>query len=152
MELTSDSERRFWDKVIIVDGCACWEWGGQKDDFGYGRLKIKGKRFFAHRISYFLHNSLFDPSLQVQHKVCDNPGCVNPVHLCQGTQDQNMQDCLRKGRRPQGRQVYCAKVDESQVLEIRTSLDSQRDLARKFQISQAAISSIVCRRSWASVK
>ncbi|WP_434452948.1 HNH endonuclease signature motif containing protein [Lentzea sp. E54] len=34
---------------------------------------------------------------QVNHH-CDTPSCCNPDHLYWGTQSENMQDCVRRGR------------------------------------------------------
>jgi hypothetical protein len=33
---------------------------------------------------------------------CDNPVCVNPGHLVEGTQADNMADCKRKGQKATG--------------------------------------------------
>lgn len=75
----------------------CWVWRGALFPNGYGKLIYKGRSYYAHRISYLLHNMRFNPRLLVCH-ACDNPPCVRPSHLWQGTYKQNTQDMLRKGR------------------------------------------------------
>lgn len=75
---------------------SCWIWKGHKDRKGYGKTKLSGKRFGAHRLSYLYH--VCDPlDMHVLHK-CDNPICVNPDHLFLGTHSDNMRDMSSKGR------------------------------------------------------
>jgi hypothetical protein len=99
-----DLAERFWPKVNTAAGQGpagqCWEWQAGINGHGYGGISLDGKMIGAHRASYLLHNGFIDPSLQVLHS-CDNPKCVNPAHLSQGTNLDNVKDMLAKGR-----QVY----------------------------------------------
>lgn len=93
---TQPIEERFWSHVIINDN-GCWEWAasfrGQ-----YGKIKIKGKHYSSHRISFYLENGYLPEHMLVCHK-CDNPKCVRPDHLFLGTHKDNSQDMVSKGRR-----------------------------------------------------
>jgi hypothetical protein len=51
----------------------------------------------AHRVTYELCVGPVMPDRVICHK-CDRKGCINPDHLFQGTQSDNMKDARRKGR------------------------------------------------------
>ena len=74
----------------------CWLWVGSINH-RYGWLVVRGRKVRAHRFSYELAYGLIPVGLLVLHR-CDNPPCVRPDHLFVGTQTDNMQDMLRKGR------------------------------------------------------
>lgn len=80
-----------------------------------------------------------------------NLGCVNPNHLRWATHRENEQDKVLHGTSQHGMRNAQAKLTENDVREIRTmclSL-SQSQVAKKFGITQPAVSAIVLRRNWA---
>ncbi len=77
----------------------CWEYDGYLNKDGYGEYcdskRPQGTRL-VHRMVYSMYNDGELPSV-VMH-TCDNPSCYNPRHLVGGTQTDNVQDMLAKGR------------------------------------------------------
>lgn len=89
----------------------CWNWSGCKDELGYGRIHYKnniGRRPYigTHRASWIVFNGDIPDGLLVLHK-CDNPSCINPDHLFLGTNRDNCNDKMKKGRHK-----YSIKKDE----------------------------------------
>ena len=116
---TSTLLERLLNKVIIDKNTDCWEWQGGKNNIGYGMIRDEDKMRTTHRVSYEEHNDTIIPKGKVVMHTCDNRSCVNPDHLIQGTQQQNMRDMVNKGRSlsgMSGRQhvkmqcVYCLKT------------------------------------------
>ncbi len=86
-------EEHFWSKVNKTDDC--WVWQGGQTPFGYGHFYWHKRRFAAHRVAWELQ---FGPPVKCILHRCDNPACVRPSHLFEGTRTENMQDCISKGR------------------------------------------------------
>jgi hypothetical protein len=76
---------------------SCWNFKGAVNSSGYGSLYLDGRKIGAHCAAYIMAHGPYDKSLFVLHS-CDNPRCMNPEHLFLGTQTDNMQDCVKKGR------------------------------------------------------
>ena len=95
---TKTTEQRFLARVIIPkDLSKCWEWQACKNARGYGRIGVNGKIYYAHRISYLMFNGPLNADCVICHN-CDNTSCVNPNHLKQGSQKDNLQDMAKRGR------------------------------------------------------
>jgi len=79
----------------------CIEFEGTRSRQGYGVLPkpVHGSRL-AHRA--VLAAKLGRPVEGVSRHTCDNPPCVNPDHLIEGTQADNVADAVRRGRVARG--------------------------------------------------
>lgn len=75
----------------------CIEWTGYLDPKGYGRFSAASGEVLCHRIAYAIHFGVSVSGLHVLHR-CDNRRCCNPHHLFLGTNQDNMDDMVRKGR------------------------------------------------------
>lgn len=143
---------RFMSKVAVNEGSGCWEWTGAKKKTGYGFF-FNGTQGYAHRFSFTYFIGEIVKGNFVCHK-CDNPSCVNPYHLFQGTQEDNMQDSLRKGRfrNQDGIRNHSAKLNKDSVLLIRGLFKRHRRcgdfLCRWLGVSPAVISFVKHGKSW----
>lgn len=93
-------EDRFWRRVIVGNPGECWVWQGHVNrQTGYGRLADRDgySKVGAHVVSYRIHFGAVPAGMLVRHK-CDNRPCVNPSHLEVGTQADNVQDMMIRGR------------------------------------------------------
>jgi hypothetical protein len=95
-------EDRFWEKVDRdgPDGFhsqtganlgPCWLWTASQDRYGYGQMKINGRRARPHRFAYELLVGPIPEGLDLDH-LCRVRLCVNPYHLEPVT---NLENILR---------------------------------------------------------
>ncbi|MCM1967239.1 HNH endonuclease signature motif containing protein [Streptomyces sp. G1] len=75
----------------------CIPWPKARNNYGYGLISRHGKTQLAHRWYYQLANGPISNTRVVRHR-CDNPPCVNVLHLELGTHKQNMRDRSERGR------------------------------------------------------
>lgn len=91
--------------------CGCLLWTAQTFGIGYGRIKILGRSYAAHRVTWELSHGPIPAGMLVCHR-CDTPACVRPDHLFLGTAKDNTQDMLEKGRHQHGDQHYSRRRPE----------------------------------------
>ncbi len=87
---------RFWSKVRVRGEKECWPWLKGKDGCGYGHFKYKNRNYKAHIVSFAINIGIWPTGLIIRHS-CNNPPCVNPAHLIDGTNKENTQDSIKAG-------------------------------------------------------
>lgn len=147
-----DFEGRIRERIIIDPDTGCHVWTGAKTETGYGRIWYDGKVVRLHRLAYERHTGTKIPKGKCVLHDCDSPPCVNPAHLFLGTQQDNIQDCVRKGRlkivHHKGEKHIGSKLTNEQVVEIRARTESQRKLAKEYGVSFQTISRIKRHEQW----
>lgn len=88
----------------------CHEYTGYIHPLGYGELIFKGKMWKVHRLVWVALKGPIPswPRAVVLHS-CDNRKCINPDHLSLGTQQENIRDCVTKGRQASARKTHCSR-------------------------------------------
>jgi len=171
----SNLEQRFWSKVNRAGPDDCWLWTAATNEYGYGRIRVGEKKKSSHRVSWQLVHGDIPNSMDVLHS-CDTryvPGdityrrCCNPAHLWLGTNQDNIDDMVKKGRsakgersgsrthpekRPRGKANGNAKLTEHQVRKIREQYRaggiSCQALAQNWGVAKTTIVNIVLCRTW----
>lgn len=161
IELLERDIERFWSHVNRRGENDCWEWTAALSEHGYGHFNLwrngKTVNLKAHRVAWQIVRGPIPDGLFACHS-CDNPRCVNPKHLFLGTQDDNMADMARKGRnldhrpRVKGEGHPLHKLSSDDVAEIRRVYAAggvtQRELGKRFGVSQARVQMIVTGKGW----
>lgn len=73
-------EERLLNKIEIDIKTGCWNWTGSLNK-GHGKLRVGKKIVPAHRVSYELYIGPIPEGMTLDHFVCDNRKCVNPLHV-----------------------------------------------------------------------
>lgn len=81
---------------LVTDG-DCLVWPGARFGNGYGEVKFNRRLWPVHRLVYTLAVGPIPVGMQVLHR-CDRPLCAKPEHLFLGTQKDNVNDMMAKGR------------------------------------------------------
>jgi hypothetical protein len=145
------------------EGCILWH---RAEAEGYGRFYFGNRRYPAHRMAWVFKNGEIPKGLFVCH-ACDVRLCVNPDHLFLGTNKDNIDDMIRKGRngpslealrrsrawpRLFGMNAPSSILTESQVIEIfrrhHSAGESCMSLAIEFGVGRSTIWQIVTGKNW----
>jgi hypothetical protein len=137
-----------------VTESGCWEWNGAKDSYGYGQMSVnRGRPWKAYRIAYEAWVKVPAENVDICH-TCDNPPCMNPAHLFEGSRAVNIADMVSKKRSANGERKRDHKLKDFQVDEIRSTYASgewtHKMLAARYGVSASHISNILAFKSRAA--
>lgn len=140
----------------------CWTWTGGITGCGYGNAYAGGRQIPSHRFSFAVAFG-YHP-LNALHR-CDNPKCVNPAHLFDGTKKDNFEDMVTKGRRKhfgpvgdkqaRGTRINSNRLSESDVIDIRAmraSGSTAKEIAAAFTVGKTTIIDILTGKRWSWLK
>jgi hypothetical protein len=96
VKIIPENIKEFWSKVNKADNCWIFTGGnsGKKGKDSYGLFSYNKERVYAHRLSFAI-NKNWPNTEYVIHLIlhsCNNPVCVNPSHLREGTYTHNLHD------------------------------------------------------------
>jgi hypothetical protein len=128
---------------------ACLHWPFFRNGGGYAQLATEGSQIVSRYICERVHGPPPTPT----HEACHNCGkghlgCINPHHLRWDTRTGNQSDRVVHGTDTRGERNGEAKLTKLQASEIRRSQGSQRDVAKKYAVSQTTVWRIRNGRNW----
>lgn len=129
--------------MLELEGCDCIRYGVIVLNRRVASEHGVGRNYQTHRASYEIHHGPIPEGQVVRHK-CDNKLCLNPEHLEAGTQRENIQDAIDRGR-------MASKLTEEDVEFIRSSTLSQRRLGKMLGVSPTVIWHIRNGNKWRHV-
>ena len=101
----------------------------------YGKIIFNNKHYTAHRLAYFFVYGFKD--CIIRHK-CDNPLCCNPLHLEQGTDKDNAQDCTCRNRHFSRKSKF-SKKDVDKMRELHNNGNTQMEISKIYHTSDGTI-------------
>lgn len=142
---------RFWEKVDKETGPViskklgrCHVWTGALHSGGYGVFKAEGSKEVhrAHVYAWELVNGPVPEGMHVLHK-CDHRPCTRESHLYAGTDQQNKDDMVKRGRSHASRRKVSDEVRASIRSEYAAGGVSQDLLATKYEITARTVRRIL---------
>jgi hypothetical protein len=150
------SHKQRLDYYTRIDESGCHIFTGTIGNHGYGRLRINDVEYTTHRLAWALANGPIPKGLHILHN-CDVRACVNPAHLRLGTNRENVDDMMSRGRwgpprsHPKGSSSPVSKLTEKQALELYHSKEHAKVLAKRFCVSPSTVYMIRGKKVWAHI-
>ena len=114
---------------------------------------ITSKKGIKMSVPRYIYEECFGliPKGQVVRHKCDNGSCLNPEHMELGTQIENIQDMVERGRSIHGERNHFSKLKLEEVEQIKSfkGKKPKAEVAREFNVSGSQIYRIWNGDNWA---
>ena len=130
----------------------CLEYQGKRLNEGHGYIWLNGKTTVVSRLAYELTYGEIPKDKCVLH-TCDNPPCINPMHLYVGTKLDNSNDMVLRGRdkHQSAEENGNACLNWEKVRQIRAEYKkgwSASSIAKEFNVHRCHVWRIVQNKTW----
>jgi hypothetical protein len=148
MSLPNGTRARWLAAALAHESDDCFLWPAPLKRRQYPCITQNGKQLRINRIvcAHF-HGAPSSERLEAAHR-CGNKACINYRHLYWATPKQNSDDRLIHGTANRGTRNGRAKLTIQQVLQIRKTVGSPKDIAPLYGVSHQSISNIRNGYSW----
>lgn len=146
-------------RCVVDERSECWNWTGCVQANGYGRITVKRKAKYVHRVACELATGVPLGRRLALHE-CDNRRCCNPDHLRPGTHLDNSKDAIERGRVSRGVSHSLAvmphtrsraKLNMEKAKEIRRRAaagETAEELGAAFGVDTSNVRLIVRNKTW----
>lgn len=151
----SEAIEFLWGHIVVGGLNECWPWIGHVSKYGYGTYNGLYEHLGTnrcHRQVYIITRGRSDYD-QILHS-CDNRRCCNPLHLRNGSHQENMDDMVKRGREAHhgvsqpGSSNGSSKLLEEQVKLILQDDRTLKMIALDYNISKVRVSQIKRGLAW----
>ena len=148
-----------WIKERCIEDGDCWLWKLAASGTGQPRYTFPGTgKTQVRRLAWTLTKGPIPAGLRVTTS-CGNPRCLNPTHLELATCGEIISRTAKLPTVKQRRSIAGAKsapewkkkLDPQKVRHIRTSEQSQSELAQMYGVSQTLIANVRTYKAWKTV-
>lgn len=144
---------RFSEKYYVCENTGCWIWTcslfkrsfTDKDD--RAAFNINKEKLQAARYSYSYYKGEIKKGMFICHH-CDNKKCVNPDHLFEGTQKDNILDLVKKKLHAYGQRHGMTKLSNKIVLNIYNSELPVKKIVEKTGVPRTTVRNIKNGITW----
>lgn len=123
----------------------------KKGKYGHALCNIGGKAMGVYRYIYEQCFGEVPEGMVVRHK-CDNGACINPEHLELGTDQDNKNDMVKRGRSNKGDKHHNTTITEEIAYFIKNDIEhTAQELSDKFGVNIRQIMRIRSGERWSHV-
>lgn len=158
--LASTSEALAWVQAVVAEGNVeghgedggCRDWPGSVNPKGYGQMGYEGRtRQVGHVVLELSGRPRPGRRAQQLHS-CDRPVCAAPWHLRWGTNRENRDESVARGRTSKGEHRPQAKLTEEAVRAIRASGEPLAVLAARYGVGVPTVYKAQVGETWRHVQ